>query len=146
MLLIPSTPSSVELFNDLIISKISVISTGKSKLKFVNSVKLVENETFSIFLFISFPMLEKYSFACSASNWQSLFFFSLSSRNLLTYAKNSFFLCLSSLSILTLLTLFEYPLWVSSSNFERFCSVYCQPKINTTEVLCIFCLLRTRGF
>ena len=68
MLLMPSTPSAVELFNDLIISKISEFPTGKRNRELVNSGKAVENEIFFYFLFISFPMLEKYSYVCFASN------------------------------------------------------------------------------
>ena len=68
MLLMPSTPSAIELFNDLIISKISVNPTGKRNMDLVSSGILVDNETFQNFLFMSFPTLEKYSFVFSASN------------------------------------------------------------------------------
>ena len=65
MLMMPSTPSAFELFKDLIDLKISKVSTGKKNIELFNSGKLADNETFSIFLFIIFPLLEKYSFVCS---------------------------------------------------------------------------------
>ena len=68
MSVMPSTPSTVDLFNDLIISKISKISTGKGNIEFVNSGLLVENEALFNFLFMSFLILEINSFVGSASN------------------------------------------------------------------------------